>query len=130
MMSVPVDLPAIRLVASRFPGLRLLALHGSRARGDADVGSDWDFAYLGEEGLDELELRRRLCDALGTDHIDLADLARAGGLLRFRVAKDGVLLFERNPGAFEDFCYEAARFWFDVADIVRAEHVAILEALG
>lgn len=123
-------LQKIRTLASAFTGLRLLVLHGSRVRGDAHERSDWDFAWLGDEHLDALELRRQLAEALGTDRIDLADLSRASGLLRYRVAKDGVALFEGSPGAFEDFCLDAARFWFDIADIVRAEQAELLRDLG
>jgi len=81
-----------------FPELRLLLLHGSRARGDAHEQSDWDFAYLAGRQLDELGLRSALSRALGTDRIDLVDLARAGGLVRYRAARDGKLVIERQPG--------------------------------
>lgn len=37
---------AIAELAATMPGLGLLVLHGSRARGDAHQRSDWDFAYL------------------------------------------------------------------------------------
>jgi predicted nucleotidyltransferase len=129
-MTPPSNLQAIRDLAAVFPGLRLLVLHGSRARGDTHQRSDWDFAYLGQADLDELELRRQLSASLDADNIDVADLSRAGGLLRYRVAKDGALLYEQAPGTFENFCCKAAAFWFDVADIVRDEHDSILEALG
>lgn len=124
------EIQAVRDVARTFPGLRLLVLHGSRASGAANSASDWDFAYLGDADLDEFELRSRLASAVHCDHLDLSDLSRAGGLLRYRAAKDGILLHEQAPGMFEDFCCQAAAFWFDVAAIVRSEHEAILAALG
>lgn len=124
------NLEALRRLASGFPALRLLVLHGSRARGDDHARSDWDLAYLGDASIDELELRSQLAKALRTDGVDLADLSRAGGLLRYRVAKDGVLLFERSPGDFERFCYDAATFWLDIEPVVREEHRGILERLG
>lgn len=117
-------------MAETFPGLRLLALHGSRARHDWNVRSDWDFAYLGDAGFDDLELRSQLARILRTDDVDVADLTRAGGLLRYRVAKDGIPVFERESGTFEKFCHAAASFWFDIEGIVRTEHAALLEALG
>lgn len=129
-MPAPADLPRIRKLAGDFPGLRLLVLHGSRARLDANARSDWDFAWLGDESLDDLGLRSRLGEILRTDDIDLADLKHAGGLLRYRVAKDGMLLFEREKGTFEQLCCDAASFWFDIEHIVRTEHAAILDALG
>ncbi|MGE0462852.1 MAG: nucleotidyltransferase domain-containing protein [Vicinamibacterales bacterium] len=58
-------------------------LHGSRARGDAHAGSDWDFAYRGDAGFDPDALLARLADHLRADRIDLVDLDRAGALLAF-----------------------------------------------
>jgi hypothetical protein len=124
------ELQAIRDLARTFPGLRLLVLHGSRASGAANRTSDWDFAYLGEADLDEFDLRSRLGSAVRCDDIDLSDLSHSGGLLRYRAARSGILLYERTPGLFERFCCEAAAFWFDVEAIVRSEHEAILAALG
>jgi len=120
---------ALSRSVATLPGLRLLVFHGSRARGDAHARSDFDFAYLAAPGFDEFELRARLDRILKTEAIDVADLGRAGALLRYRVARDGVVVFQSSPGVFEDFQLEAALFWIDVRDIVRAEHAAALEAL-
>lgn len=113
-----------------FPELRLLVLHGSRARCNAHERSDWDFAYVADPGLDELELRAALSRALLTDAVDLADLDRAGGVLRYAVACDGRMLFERSPGEFERYSLAAVRFWLDVEPIFRASHAALLARLG
>lgn len=120
---------ALRRSVATLPGLRLLVLHGSRARGDAHARSDFDFAYFAAPGFDEFELRARLDRTLKTDAVDLADLGRAGALLRYRVARDGIVVFQSAPGVFEDFQLEAALFWIDIRDIVRAEHTVALEAL-
>jgi predicted nucleotidyltransferase len=117
-------------VAQASPGLRLLVLHGSRARADAFEGSDWDFAYLADPDFDELDLRWRLTSALRTDAVDVASLSRAGGLLRYRVARDGKLLWERERGEFERFVLDAVLFWLDVEPIVRAAYRDVLEDLG
>lgn len=129
-MNTPEEVAAVRNLAGQFPGLRLLVLYGSRARGDAHVRSDWDFAYLGDTALDNLELRHRLVGALHTPDLDLVDLSRAGGLLRYRVAKDGLLMFEAERWLFAEFCCSAASFWFDIERTVREEHRAILDKLG
>ena len=67
-------------------------MHGSRARGDARADSDWDFAYLAAPETDVPVLYRDLALALETDAVDLANLATAGGLLRYRAARDGLRL--------------------------------------
>ena len=47
------DRAAIAELAKGMSGLRLLVLHGSRARDDARKDSDWDFGYLADEGFDQ-----------------------------------------------------------------------------
>lgn len=112
-----------------FPTLRLLVLHGSRARGDAHARSDWDFAYRADGALDELGLRAMLSRILGTDAVDVADVDRAGGLLRYRAARDGKVLLERERGEFARFSEEALRFWLDAAPVVRAGYADVLGKL-
>lgn len=117
-------------LARAFPGLRLLLLHGSRARGDAGARSDWDFAYRAEPNLDELELRAALVRALGTDDLDLLDLDRAGGLVRYRAARDGKVVVASAPEEFERFALDAVRFWLDAGRAVQAGYEKVLENLG
>lgn len=113
-----------------FPELELLLMHGSRARGDAHPQSDWDFAYLADPSLDELALRSLLVKMLGSDAVDVADLSRAGGLLRYRAAKEGELVLERSPGAHETFALSAISFWLDAEPVLRAGYESVLERLG
>jgi predicted nucleotidyltransferase len=113
-----------------FPALKLLLLHGSRARCDERADSDWDFAYLGDEGLDDLGLRLFLARAVGSESIDVVDLSRASGLLRFRAATDGAPLYEREAGAYEDFVLASARFWFDVEPVLKGAYRSVLAGLG
>lgn len=116
--------------AAGFPGLRLLLLHGSRARGDVHEGSDWDFAFVGEAGVDGLALGAALATAVGADVVDLADLSRASGLLRYRAARDGLVVHERIPGEHERFWTESVRFWCDAEPLVSAGMRDVLRGLG
>ncbi len=126
----PSLLEAVHAVMAARAGLDLLVLHGSRARGEAREDSDWDFGYLGAASLEVSELYADLALTLRTDRIDLVDLARAGGLIRYRVARDGIVLFEREPGMFERFWFNAVSFWCDAEPVLRAGYRAILEELG
>jgi predicted nucleotidyltransferase len=123
-------LRAISEVSRRHPGLQLAVVFGSRARGDATSASDWDVGYLGNEALDRDGLRLDLVRVLDTDRIDLVDLARAGGLVRFRVARDGRVVFEAHPDAFARFWREAVDFWFDAGPIIRAGYEGVLAELS
>ena len=124
------DLQAVVELARKTPGLDLLVLFGSRARGDAHHGSDWDFGYLAGPELDFYGLLARLVLLLGTDRIDLVNLNRTNGLLRFRVAAEGQALFESSDGIFESFAFEAISYWCDMGPIIRQGYEAILQGLA
>lgn len=116
--------------AAKLPGLDLLVLFGSRARGDAHAASDWDFGYLGTSALDCDALVGALTHATGSEAVDIVDLGRAGGLLRYRVARDGQVVVETRPGAFERFWLDAVTFWCDAAPVLGPAYENVLERLG
>ena len=122
--------PEITRLAAGCASLKLLVLYGSRGRGDFHEGSDWDFGFLAAADFDPLDFSSQLSKVLRTDDFDLADLASAGGLLRYRAALDGVLVYERRPGAFHAFCLEAARFWYDAGPILDRAYQEVLKNLG
>ena len=130
---MPIDRTAadrLAAAAARLPGLRLLVLHGSRARDNGHPASDWDFAYLADDTLDPAALTVALADELRTDAIDLGDLARASAVLRWHVARDGVALYECRTGAWHAFRVEAIDFWCDAGPTIRAAQAAFLQSLG
>ncbi|MGH3854031.1 MAG: type VII toxin-antitoxin system MntA family adenylyltransferase antitoxin [Pseudonocardiaceae bacterium] len=110
--------------------LRLAVLHGSRARADAAEGSDWDIGVLADDAPDLLGLSVTLTEILGTDKVDVVDLARTSALLRYRVARDGIPLLERSPDEFQSFQVEAVQFWCDTETVIRRAHDDVLAALG
>jgi len=121
--------PVIRL-ARTAPGLRLLALFGSRARGDLYERSDWDLAYLAEPEFDPEGFRVEVTHHLRTDAVDLVDLDRAGGVLRFQVASEAKVLFEADPDVFPDFWFRAVSFWCDARPILEAGHRDVLDRIA
>lgn len=126
----PQDLiAATRADAERCPGLSLLVLHGSRARGDAHALSDWDFGYESTGGFDPDALLATLADRLKADRIDLVDLTRAGALLRYRVARDGIIWFERRAGRFQQFWLDSVETWCDLGPVLEPYYASVLEAL-
>lgn len=105
---------SIPQILEQAPYLTLLVLFGSRARGDADSGSDWDFAFLCDEeqrkqyetgGFDSFRMWGILQDAydLLDDQIDVIEMKRCSELMAHYLAQDGIVIYERNPGSFEDF---------------------------
>jgi predicted nucleotidyltransferase len=121
------DLQSVRMLAKATTGLDLLLLFGSRARGDASPESDWDFAFLGNSNV--ARLRADLTLRLKTGRIDLMDLSRAGGLARYRAARDGLLIYESREGVFERFWFESVRFWLDARDVLEPSYDAVLASI-
>lgn len=109
------DLTAqIPQILEQAPYLKLLVLFGSRARGDHDVKSDWDFAFICDEelrqqyeksGWDYCRIWGILQQVykLGDDQIDAIDMRKCSDVLAHNIANDGKLLYELEPGEFERF---------------------------
>lgn len=120
--------PWAEAVAARHGALRLLVLHGSRAKGTAHAQSDWDFAFLAEPTLNVAQLHFELTSYLGTDSVDLADLDRASAVLRMQVAVHGVEWWGR-PGEWLRFKLKAADFWCDAGPVIVASQKGYMARL-
>jgi predicted nucleotidyltransferase len=124
----PAPLPEIVELGRHAPGLDLLLLFGSRARGDQHAGSDWDLAYLAGDGFDPDGFLARLVPLLG-ERVDLVDLSRANGLLRYRAAAEGRPLYESSPDRFERFWIEAVTFWCEIEPLLGPAYDEVLARL-
>ncbi|MFO0686414.1 MAG: nucleotidyltransferase domain-containing protein [Sandaracinus sp.] len=78
--------------------VRLAVLFGSRARGTGSAASDVDLAVLAPGDLDRIALSVRLERESGVP-VDVTSLEEAPYALLLEVLRDGVLVFEREPGA-------------------------------
>ena len=125
------DPPFDRLaaIARSTAGLDLLIVFGSRARGDARPGSDWDIGYLANETADVPGLLATLVETLDDDRVDLVDLRSAGGLLRYRAAREGRLAYEAAADLFDRYRLDAVRFWCDNAPLFERGYDDVLESL-
>lgn len=104
-------------VAPACPGVVLVVLFGSVARGGARDSSDVDIGVLGANFWDALKIGAELGAAFGREpHV--VDLATASDLLRFQVAREGLPLFQGAPDAWPRFQAESALRYFDVAPII------------
>lgn len=107
-------------------GLKLVLLVGSRARADAHAASDWDFAFLGTPEVDPDEILRRLSLAIGTDDVDLVDLAGASVLFRHRAATEGRRILGEKD-AHDDFVIDATLTYLDMEPTLRAAYASVLD---
>ena len=103
-------------LAKRFQ-LNLLVLLGSYDTGNFRPGeSDIDIAFLSDEIKDmgkKLELINELSRFFKYSKIDLIDLQKASGLLKYEVANKGRILFERSEGLFERYKLYCYRYYYD-----------------
>jgi predicted nucleotidyltransferase len=129
-MDLDAALATLRRTAARHDGLHLLLLHGSRSRRREHDRSDWDLGYLADGDLDPAGLQADVSHALGTDDVDLVDLARASALLRFEAASHGRCIYESAPGNADAFVLGATIFWCDAEPVIRRAQAAVLAGLS
>lgn len=100
-MSKDVIIASLRAKLAVEPGVELAILFGSRARGSARADSDADLALLGD-GVDVVSIAAALEPAVGTS-VDVVQLEGAPYPLLLEVLRDGVPVFECEPGAYARF---------------------------
>jgi hypothetical protein len=104
-------------------------LFGSAARGQASTRSDVDLAVrLRSPETDLGALGVHMSRAVGRA-VDVVSLDDAPPLLRFEIARDGVLLVERQAHAWADFRARAMVDWWDWAPTARAMQAAAVRRL-
>ena len=109
-------------VLEETPGVRLAVLFGSAARRTDRSNSDIDIGVSMEGKADRpLTLRVTLERAAGRP-VDLVWLDRAAPLLRFEIARDGLVLIEREARAWAEFRAHAMIDWWDWAPTARVMH--------
>ncbi|MBW4668160.1 MAG: nucleotidyltransferase domain-containing protein [Cyanomargarita calcarea GSE-NOS-MK-12-04C] len=97
----------------KIPYLKLLVLFGSRATGNININSDWDFAVLYDDkernnytsawGMFELPMLLEEVFGIDPEKIDIVELNHCSWLISHFVARDGILIFEKDSSGFEYF---------------------------
>jgi predicted nucleotidyltransferase len=104
----------------KIPYLKMLVLFGSRATGKTHTNSDWDFAVLYDEEIRknyinddlfgfEVPLIMNQLFQINPDNIDVVNLNNCSWLISHFIARDGILLYEKDPGGFEYFRLSSLR---------------------
>lgn len=115
---------------SDWPELKLAVAFGSTARGEARPDSDVDLGVLFEPYSPSLRLAAEA--QLGRAarrpvHVVLLD--EAPPLLRFEIARDGVLLLERSEGLWPSFKAKAMLDWWEWAPTARKINAEVIRRL-
>ena len=108
--------------------VQLAVMFGSTTRETAGPASDVDVGVLGVASNRLPQLEASLSRAAGRP-VDLIALETAPPLLRFEVARDGIVVLERTPHAWNDFRARAMVDWWDWAPIARRFHRAAADRL-
>ncbi|MCC7032089.1 MAG: nucleotidyltransferase domain-containing protein [Acidobacteria bacterium] len=110
----------LRAASAGISGVRLAFLFGSRARGQARRDSDIDVAVLLDEeaaradrGATIRQVAAELGRTVSAAHLDLVVLNDAPALLRQRVLRDGIVLYQRSPADRVRFAVKAIRDYQD-----------------
>jgi len=111
-------------------GARLIVLFGSAARGDARAPEDLDIGVLSRAPVDSIAVTNRFMQLLHVSEIDVADLRRADPVLLMMVARDGLPLFEEQPGEMMRFRSLAIRRFADTKKFRDAERDALRAAIA
>jgi predicted nucleotidyltransferase len=123
-------LDQMREVLASFPAVRFATVFGSQARGQERAGSDIDIGLLLDP--DTPELRVKIEAELGRAakrQVDLVFLESTPPLLRFEIARDGVLLVARDRNDWVDFRTRAMLDWWDWAPTARLIDEAAIRRL-
>lgn len=114
-------------------GLQLVLLFGSVVTGKMHKRSDIDLAFLFDKPADILLLTNKIIRLLHADNIDVVDLKHASPLLKFSIVKNSALVYEKEPGIFNEFYSLAFRRYIDTKKMRIAQAKAIeffLQARG
>ncbi|KAB2952961.1 hypothetical protein F9B85_06745 [Heliorestis acidaminivorans] len=108
--------PQIKNIAYKY-NLQLLLLIGSYGQAHFRPGiSDIDLAFLSGDTLtpeQQLQLIMDLALFFQSNKIDLIDLQKSPGLMKFEVATKGRLLYEKERGYFYRYGLYAQRYYYD-----------------
>lgn len=110
-------------------GVRLAVLFGSAARGKVSADSDLDVGVSLDQGIDFSTTLGVMLERAAGRPVDLVRLDEAPPLLRFEIARDGLVLVERAPDAWAEFRAHAMIDWWDWAPTARMMHEAMAARL-
>ena len=118
----------------KIPYLKMLVLFGSRATDRTNINSDWDFAVLCDEkqrqsyiennisGLFELPILIGEVLKINPDIIDIVELNQCSWLIAHFVARDGISLFEKYPGEFDNFRLNSVKTQSELKKFRQEQH--------
>jgi predicted nucleotidyltransferase len=128
-MATMSTVAVLKKALEQVPSVRLAVLFGSAARRTAGRASDVDVGLLlGRETEPSSALAVALERAVGGP-VDIIWLDTAPSLLRFEIARDGLVVVERESYAWADFRARAMIDWWDWEPTARMMHRVMIARL-
>lgn len=112
----------LRRALDEMPAVRLAVLFGSAARSAERAESDLDVGVSLERDAERSPMLRVELERAAGRPVDLIWLEESPPLLRFEIARDGVVLVERVPHLWADFRAHAMIDWWDWMPTARMMH--------
>jgi predicted nucleotidyltransferase len=121
----------------KIPYLKMLVLFGSRATGNTNSNSDWDFAVLRDEEKYNLYIHDNPLASfaipgilgeifkINSDKIDIVEVNHCSKLIAHFVARDGIMLFEKFPEEFHNFQLNSLKTESELKKFRREQHQII-----
>ena len=116
-------------VLEQVPRVRLAVLFGSAAKGTGRSDSDIDVGVSLERGSDLSPTLGVALERAAGRPVDLVWLDTAPPLLRFEIARNGLVLVQRDPYTWAEFRAHAMIDWWDWAPTARMMHQAMASRL-
>jgi predicted nucleotidyltransferase len=125
-----LPLAALTELLESLPEVRLAVLFGSHARRQGRSDSDVDMLLqLDPDSEDVRHAVAASATRIVRREVDVVHRAEASPLLRYQVARDGVVLKQREPGDWVRFKAQAMVDWWDWAPTARRIHAAAVGRL-
>ncbi len=126
MDSIPVQ--SIRAELMQNPWCIALILFGSVARGESRAISDIDLCVITQGNTPEPELMNLL--SYGSERIDMSLFSSLPLTLRFRVIKEGKILFCKDTLALHRIKADTIREYLDIAPLIRRQSLHFVNSTG
>ncbi|MBC8414340.1 MAG: nucleotidyltransferase domain-containing protein [Nitrospira sp.] len=101
--------------------IKLIVLFGSYAKKTVHKKSDLDLAFLYDEVINIIDLTNEISQLLHTSNIDIIDIRKAKPLLKHSIMKHGIIIYEREPGIFNETASLAFRRYVDTGKLRVAQ---------
>lgn len=112
--------------------LSLVILFGSQARGRTHRRSDFDFGILGRRPFSPKEMAEHFflfSQGLRLGEVELVDLKSAPPLLLKQIAKEGILIYEKEPFLFAEFRIYALKRYFESRPLLELRRLSFAKFL-